>query len=445
VTNVQRIVQSAIEGNLDGGFMYEDEDEDDDAINQADLVPDGIVWQLEGPDYFEEDPYWKLKAQHENLPLEARCQRESSGFYAAYYFLSTRCMGRETFDAPTVEAAIYLSKTLATKRFLRINYSESITEDEDDDAINGEDLIPEVRIKWTPEDNRSVPNVCQEFNARFMDKDITLWVSLHTRTNLPGPVFWADMFTDGISFPDLSFRTKADNLEDAVAEAKYKVAVHLAKLSAPERTTNMNKQWFEEGVVVPAKKHIDEISDILMLARRGLEADDLNELLEPYDAIIKHHEVFDKYPACAGGVFGTTLYVNPKALKMMTFYPAQLRALVTHELVHAGQMKGVEASGGDPADVDAKALAFCAKGGTDTYYNNQHQEVMALAKNAYDAMVARGLGYNQIMDYLRKDQAKNFSPYPMTKHNKMFNNYVHAYATKDQGAGMVESLMHDED
>ena len=135
-----------------------------------------------------------------------------------------------------------------------------------------------------------------------------------------------------------------------------------------------------------------------------------------------------------GGVFGGVFLLNPAGLFHLSRQPGRLRQTLVHELVHV-----LQRSRSKPEDmdrIDANDTAKLNRLGPREYYNQEPLEAMALAKNAYDAMIAAGV---DPLEALRKGTASRYSPIPVD--SRRFDKYLYQYAT---GQGVTEAKSSEE-
>jgi len=185
----------------------------------------------------------------------------------------------------------------------------------------------------------------------------------------------------------------------------------------------------DEAVLIPAAEHVDAIIGILRnLGRKSIE--ELNRELAPHHARIQGNPVFDQYPGSVGGVFGGVFLLNPAYLLQVIQQPGRLRQVIVHELIHALQRSRSKPE--DMGRIDANDAAKLNRLGPEEYYNQEPLEAMALAKGAYDAMIAAGV---DPLDALRKGTASRYSPIPGID-SRRFSTYLYQYAT---GQGVTES------
>ena len=447
-------MQTAIEGDLGGGFVYEDED--DEILDAADMVTTGppdvpIDWVSEdwpAKQSFELMDMLEFHAKAGWIPLRFELTRMDDARYRVtyYYGESSFCRGTVDVHASSTIGAVALAKKAATtfwrKKIEDADKEFTVRTDMNkqrfESYADGTGVIDQTSLTWTLD-----PASSQEHFGHLYIAPVTDDVRAEMLVKRQGNAFLVDLYTSSYTFPVMSWKLAVRTSEEAFEAAKLKAEAYISKNRATfTGETNKAKQWFEEGVVVPAKKHVDEITQILT-GRGGKPVEELNAQLAPYDTVIKNHPIFDEYPGCGGGCIGTTFYVNPKALEHSGMSPEMVRSLVSHELVHVGQFKRALANGGDFDKIDARAMDLCRTKGPNAYYNEHPMEVMALAKGAYDAMKDKGMSRYSMLTALRQDKAKNFAPIPIKQHNKLFNKYVYGYLEKDQAGAVVESLLED--
>ena len=182
----------------------------------------------------------------------------------------------------------------------------------------------------------------------------------------------------------------------------------------------MKARTLIDGLVNPAPSDIDAVVALIWKGRSAPRAD-LNRKLAPYRVQVEHHPMFAEYPGAGGGAAGDgTVYLNPLAVFNQSY--SGLKLLVTHELVHSGQRQRIKH--GDLDQIERNDMAKLRKLGVQRYYRKEPLEAMALARNAYDAMLDAGV---DIEAALRSGKAARYSPVPLGQYHRLFDKYLYAY------------------
>lgn len=171
-----------------------------------------------------------------------------------------------------------------------------------------------------------------------------------------------------------------------------------------------------------------EVEEIIRILQSGSDVERLNAKLAPHGVSIEYNDEILQSGA-AGGYTGDKLVINPNKLHLLQQNAPYMRTLISHELVHKGQMDRVRQAGQDPVAIANKIsdkYGAGKEGPVDVAaYTEEPIEAMALAKNAVDSMRRSGV---DVQKGLRRGDARYHSPVPIHTGGKRFHKYAYQYA-----------------